>query len=398
MKKFMRVISVMLVVLMLASVLSVQSFAATSPFSDVKTDRWSYQYIEKLYGDGIVNGKGGDKFAPADNVTRSEFVKILGGVAGIDPTEWATARFTDVKYGSWYYGYVAWAVSYGITTGTSDSTFSPTSKITRQDMATMIYRYAYKEDIELYPVQNKITFADNAAISSYAAEPVAAMQQAGIISGVENADGSYSFNPKKNASREQACKMLCVLYTMTGSIYRNEAFDALKTWVLANDSNSDPDLMYNSYPSYTVEVENTTNPTTGVPYVANYCIFYDEGYDEIGVVVDYYEESNAYYVKCAVTLTKAGESYIEFVDRRTDLAGANIEGGGYNMPYLLSEDNYTIDYNLYFDGDYADDAEAVAICNQMAKNLAIVAMEYTNELIFAKHLPKYEAFDFGFNV
>lgn len=225
------------------------------PFRDVPAARWSNPYIAMLYGEGIVGGRSAASFAPADNIKRAEFVKILCGVAGAD-TDGYTHAFTDVVKGAWYEPYVSWAASEGIVNGIGAGRFAPDALITREDMATMIYRYVKStltpdvsdredgalpgmpikpinpgEPIITLPVEPKptpeimslsegalpernepVTFSDFADIADYAAEAVSAMQQAGVIGGVANADGTFRFEPKKNATREQAAKMLGELY------------------------------------------------------------------------------------------------------------------------------------------------------------------------------------------
>ncbi len=234
-------------ILALSTVLSLCTFcavgaaegdAAEFPFGDVPASRWSNPYIVLMYNEGIVGGKTARVFAPADNIKRAEFVKILCGVAGAD-TEGATHGFTDVVSGSWYEPYVAWAAEQGIVGGVAPGRFAPDALITRQDMATMIYRYVENvlysevpeeepaapdgetaEDTEEEPAEPKglpvvnepVEFTDCADIADYAKEAVSAMQQAGIIGGVGNADGTFRFEPKSNATREQAAKMLGELY------------------------------------------------------------------------------------------------------------------------------------------------------------------------------------------
>ena len=159
----------------------------------------------------IVSGKTANTFAPNDFVTRAEFVKIIAGVAGADVTSAAGSSFSDVDAGAWYAPYVAWAAENGIVTGSGDK-FNPNSRITRQDMAVIIDRYVEKlAPKKLENVNDKVDFADNSSISSYAADAVASMQQAGIISG----KGANNFAPKDNATRAEACKMLAMVMQKT---------------------------------------------------------------------------------------------------------------------------------------------------------------------------------------
>lgn len=183
-------------------------------FQDVPSDAWYAEYVTYLTEKSIVSGKTENTFAPNDFVTRAEFVKIIAGVAGADVTSAAGSSFSDVDAGAWYAPYVAWAAENGIVTGSGDK-FNPNSRITRQDMAVIIDRYVEKlAPKKLENVNDKVDFADNSSISSYAADAVASMQQAGIISG----KGANNFAPKDNATRAEACKMLAMVMQKTTEV------------------------------------------------------------------------------------------------------------------------------------------------------------------------------------
>ena len=182
----------------------------STSFKDVAADAWYAEYVSYLAGKGIVNGKTADTFAPDAQITRAEFIKIIAGVAGADVSGKSSSRFSDVASDAWYAPYVAWGVENGIINGTSETTFHPNGNISRQDMATMIKRYTDFAKFTLPTDTAAVNFTDSAQISSYAADAVKAMQQAGIING----KGGNTFAPKDNATRAEACKMLTVLMKM----------------------------------------------------------------------------------------------------------------------------------------------------------------------------------------
>ena len=182
----------------------------STSFKDVAADAWYAEYVSYLAGKGIVNGKTADTFAPDAQITRAEFIKIIAGVAGADVSGKSSSRFSDVASDAWYAPYVAWGVENGIINGTSETTFHPNGNISRQDMATMIKRYTDFAKFTLPADTAAVNFTDSAQISSYAADAVKAMQQAGIING----KGGNTFAPKDNATRAEACKMLTVLMKM----------------------------------------------------------------------------------------------------------------------------------------------------------------------------------------
>lgn len=182
-------------------------------FVDVPSSRWSATYINKLASLGIINGTGGGYFEPTLYVTREEFVKMLAGVAGANVNGYTSSRFPDVSLSRWSAPYIAWAADRGITTGTDGGNFAPTMRITREEMATMIYRYVQSAGKTLPAKNAPVIFADANLISGWAQTPVSVMQQAGIIDG-NVTNGRYTFDPKVSASREECAKMLAVLYDL----------------------------------------------------------------------------------------------------------------------------------------------------------------------------------------
>lgn len=190
------------------------NYPTTSTFIDVPSSRWSAGYINKLAALGIINGTGGGYFEPTVYVTREEFVKMLAGVAGANVSGYTSSRFPDVSLSRWSAPYIAWAADRGITTGTDGGRFAPTMRITREEMATMIYRYVQSAGKTLPSRNAPVTFADASSIDNWALTAVSVMQQAGIIDGNVN-NGRYTFDPFIPATREECAKMLAILYDLT---------------------------------------------------------------------------------------------------------------------------------------------------------------------------------------
>ena len=111
-------------------------------------------------------------FAPNLAMNRAMFVTVLGRMAGVEEDRTATSKFTDVKAGSYYAGYVAWAAEQDIVRGTSETTFSPNAKVTREQMATMMYRYAKAQGLDVTGGSEDVLdgFADSGRISGWAKE------------------------------------------------------------------------------------------------------------------------------------------------------------------------------------------------------------------------------------
>ena len=172
-------------------------------FTDI-TGHWAADNIIFAASRGLLAGTGDNRFSPNTGMTRGMFVTALGRLAGIDPESYKTGKFTDVKADAYYAPYVNWAAEKGIVSGTSATTFSPDTNITREQMAVIMASYAEKMGYDLPVAHEAVTFADNAQIRSWAAKEVKAMQQAGIMAG----KGGNRFDPKGTATRAEVATVL----------------------------------------------------------------------------------------------------------------------------------------------------------------------------------------------
>lgn len=173
-------------------------------FADIdESMSWAKPAIENLCGKGIINGRDENTFAPMDNVTRAEFLKIAVSAFEIKSAD-AGISFSDVTEDKWYYECVKAAYSLGIVTGYSDTYFGADDNITRQDAAVILQRALKAAGKEIENKAESKDFADGTEISDYAKEAVAALSGAGILNG----DDYGSFNPKNNCTRAQAAVMV----------------------------------------------------------------------------------------------------------------------------------------------------------------------------------------------
>lgn len=179
-------------------------------FSDIETVEWAKASIEALAEKGIINGRGDGKFYPGDTVTREEFVKtIIGGFGLLN--EDAKADFGDVDSTRWSYAFIATANELGIVTGDGAS-FNPAGRMSRQDMAVVIYRTAEKLGLELSG--DAVEFDDADSISDYAVDAVKALTAAGIINGM----GDGTFAPEFTVTRAQMAKVIYGLMLYAGVV------------------------------------------------------------------------------------------------------------------------------------------------------------------------------------
>jgi hypothetical protein len=176
-------------------------------FHDLAGVKWASDAIESLAARGVVQGVGNSQFNPESQVTRAEFITMLVNAFDLnDPT--ASTTLVDVQPNSWYYSSIASAQKLGIVNGQTATLFGVNDKISRQDMAVMVYRTMQVMNAHSTTKNTVITFADHASISNYALEAVASMQQAGIIEGMDNGN----FAPSSLATRAQAAVVIFRLF------------------------------------------------------------------------------------------------------------------------------------------------------------------------------------------
>lgn len=203
-----QVVSACLVGTMLMSTMAVPAMAVSvDSFSDVNKNDWFYPGVQYVAEKDYMIGVGGDRFAPAMEMTRSMFVTILYRIEGVKDASQKN-QFKDVPDGTWYTQAVNWAAANGIVEGNGADMFLPDQTITRQDMCTMMARYiAYhekKHDVTHEKKGQAKTFADEAQISSYALEAVKNCVSWGLI---EGNDLGY-FMPKGTASRAEVATVV----------------------------------------------------------------------------------------------------------------------------------------------------------------------------------------------
>ena len=172
-------------------------------FTDIH-NHWAADNILFAASRGLLSGTSATTFSPNTGMTRGMFVTALGRLAGINPDSYKTGKFTDVKADAYYAPYVNWAAQTGIVTGVTATTFAPDTNINREQMAVIMANYAKKLDYDLPQTLKAVTFADNANISSWAKDAVKAMQQAGILAGKVN----NRFDPKGTATRAEVATVL----------------------------------------------------------------------------------------------------------------------------------------------------------------------------------------------
>ena len=132
----------------------------TSPFSDVSTSAYYYEAVKWAQEKGITGGIGNGLFGPNQPCTRAQIVTFLWRAAGSPVVNYAM-NMSDVPEGSYYAEAVRWALSEGITTGTTENTFSPDSECTRAQAVAFLFRYAASEAVTLQELVSGFSDADS---------------------------------------------------------------------------------------------------------------------------------------------------------------------------------------------------------------------------------------------
>ena len=194
-----RIASALLAVVM-TLVMSVSAMAADNDtgFSDVSADAWYADAVEYARDNGLMNGTGVTTFSPDSNTSRSMLTAILYRVSG-SPAVAAPVSFSDVAADAYYANAVSWAAGSGIVSGYGNGLFGSDDPVSREQIATILWRYAGSPDAE----QGE-RFADDSAIASYAADGVNWARANGIVNGKTG----NQFDPQGNAARAEVATIL----------------------------------------------------------------------------------------------------------------------------------------------------------------------------------------------
>ena len=190
---------IMVVGLMPAAVLAAETEGEALPFTDVPEDAWYIDAVRFVYEQGLMIGTGETTFSPEDTITRAMIVTILHRLEG-EPAA-AGMAFSDVAEGKWYTAGVAWASANGIVNGFPDGTFLPNDPITREQLVTILYRYAqFKElDVSVGEDTNILSYYDAFDVGDWAMPAMQWACGADILPGTE---GGY-LSPAVPATRAE---------------------------------------------------------------------------------------------------------------------------------------------------------------------------------------------------
>lgn len=173
-------------------------FIPQNQFADVPAGSWYYDSVSYVYENGLMTGMSSGVFGPSMTTSRGQFVTILHRMAK-SPQIAYSGTFPDVSEGQFYTMAALWAAEKGVVSGYDNGYFGPADEITREQMITMLYRYAKQMGLDVTAKTSLEKFPDNGQVGGFAKEAFQWAVSAGIISG--NADGTLApVNPADRAA------------------------------------------------------------------------------------------------------------------------------------------------------------------------------------------------------
>jgi len=178
----------------------------SAPTSDYATDvpvgSWYFNAVEYMYKNGMMSGTSPTTFGPNANLSRAMLAQVLYNLEGKPAV--SGAPFQDVPANQWYANAVAWAAENGIVSGYGNGRFGPDDPITREQLATILYRYANQKGYDTSASASLSGFSDSASVSGYAQEALSWAVGAKLVSGM----GANALNPAGTATRAQVATIL----------------------------------------------------------------------------------------------------------------------------------------------------------------------------------------------
>ena len=196
---------VALMTLALISSLNLNALAAVEDtgYADIDAGSWYADAVEYVRDNGLMSGTTATTFEPGGTTTRAMLAQILYREAG-SPAVSGNDTFTDTQEGAWYADAVLWATQAGVISGYGDGRFGPNDPVSREQIAVILWRYAGS------PAAQGEDFADEASISTWAADAVDWARSAGLMTGQEG----NRFAPQASATRAETAVILRAFRTM----------------------------------------------------------------------------------------------------------------------------------------------------------------------------------------
>ena len=167
---------------------------------------WAHEGIDFALENGLFNGTSATTFVPGGDMTRAMLVTVLWRLDGT-PAPTGVNSFSDVPTGKWYTRAVAWAAENGVVNGMGNGRFDPEGRVTREQIATILFRYAQKKGFDVSARAELSAFPDGGSVSRYAREALSWAYAEELITGTRTAQGIL-LAPQGNATRAQVATIL----------------------------------------------------------------------------------------------------------------------------------------------------------------------------------------------
>lgn len=172
------------------------------PFADVIQGAWYYDDVAYVYERGLFDGVTGISFSPSGKMQRCMMTTVLHRLAG-KPAVSYTTLFTDIPDGQWYTTGTIWAGQRGVVTGVGNGKFNPFANVTRQEIAVILYRYAQQMGYDVSRSADLSRFGDSGAVASWGRESISWAVGVGILNG-----NNGMLLPNGDATRAEVSAML----------------------------------------------------------------------------------------------------------------------------------------------------------------------------------------------
>lgn len=190
--------------LMMSLLLSSMEASAknVSDYQDVPMNAWYYGYVKDMSEKGIMTGLNANLFGTNDALARAQFATILYRMAESPVIEYESL-FYDVKAGIYYSIPITWASGFGVVTGYANGNFGPADSINREQLATMLYRYAVNSGYDVSAFTSLANYPDGGAVSPFAYDAICWALGEGIITGDRG-----RINPQGTVNRAVCATMI----------------------------------------------------------------------------------------------------------------------------------------------------------------------------------------------
>ncbi|MBP3361122.1 MAG: S-layer homology domain-containing protein [Clostridia bacterium] len=267
-KIYLLVLLIVISSILLVTGASFSTASSTQKFSDVNEENWFFSDVQYVHEKELMNGTSDITFAPNDSTTRGMIVTILWRLDG-EPEATSKMSFTDVIRDKYYYDAVAWASAKEIVSGYDDTTFGPNDYITREQMVTMMCRYAQHKGYDIETTIGLERYSDSSNISEYS---VSAFKWA-ITNGIITGTSDNTLSPQGEALR---CQVAAILRRFCDNYIQSENTNAEPT-----EENKEPQSQGNVGGSSSSSSGNSSGAISTGNKPAN-----DEKTDYSAIIVD----------------------------------------------------------------------------------------------------------------